>query len=91
MPTSRGGGYGKKRKLPYREIPPVIGECYVDSIGRQFVVLEINPGAKDGRNVVGIINHQLQQPEPYSCDTKIWNEIWTHKVAPGDPAKMTYP
>jgi hypothetical protein len=63
---------------------PHIGTTYYDFEGRELFVTQTEIGDLSGREVRGILDNR----NDYSCDLKIWREVWLEQKPPTDPLKM---
>lgn len=66
---------------------PKVGEKYYDCENRELAVNEIDVGNFLGREIIGILNSG-SETNNYSCNLKIWKEIWLEKIPRIDPSKM---
>lgn len=62
-----------------------VGGEYQDATGRRLKVAAIEPNAKDGREVVGMVCRELGHNTystwmPYATSFAIWTAVWRDKV-----------
>jgi hypothetical protein len=59
----------------------LVGNVYEDALGRRLVVRQVNPGASDGRQVVGeIVTLPGEYNLPYATDARVFENIWLNKA-----------